>query len=305
MGFYEEIASNKRRTYFLIFIFILLIIAVAAVFGYFYGGADYGIIYSIMIGIFAFTLSLILSLISYYHGDKIALKISRARPLKKDEFPYYWHIVEALSIGAGIPKPNPYVIEDDNINAFATGRGPEHSSIAVTTGALRKLDRQELEGVIAHELSHIKNYDIRVMMISAVLVGVVVMLSDFFIRSLWFGGGGDREKGGGLQVILLLIGIVLAILAPLFAQLIKLAISRKREYLADASGAHLTRYPKGLADALKKIKEDTKVMQKRPVFANKSTAHMFIANPFKKGLWANLLSTHPPIEERISRLEVM
>ena len=192
-----------------------------------------------------------------------------------------------------------YVIPDQSINAFATGRDPKHASIAVTEGALKKLNRVELEGVLAHELGHVKNYDMRVMTVVVILVGLIALISDLFIRSMWFGGG-DRDSGKG-NVVILLVGIGLAILAPIFAELIKLAISRRREYTADATGAVLSRHPQGLADALKKIEKDhldTKV-------ATKATAHLYFSNPFKKGLFSSLFSTHPPIAERIRRLEKM
>ncbi|MBW2970673.1 M48 family metallopeptidase, partial [Candidatus Woesearchaeota archaeon] len=247
--------------------------------------------------------TIIWCLISYYTGDKIVLKLSRARPLEKGEFPHLWHVIDGLAVAAGIPKPKAYVIEDNAINAFATGRDPEHASVAVTTGAVQKLDRDELEGVVAHELSHIKNYDIRTMLLAAVLVGVVAMLSDFMLRSFFWGRGNrDREGGGSLQLIGLAIGFVMALLAPLIANLIKMAISRKREYLADASGAMLTRYPQGLADALRKIANDNTQIKG----ASNATAHLYISNPFKKkGFVSNLFSTHPPIEDRIKVLEAM
>ena len=246
-----------------------------------------------------------MTVVSYFAGDKIALATSGAKPIEHDDNKYVYHLVENLCITAGLPIPKIYLIEDASINAFATGRKPELSSIAITRGAIEKLTNEELEGVIAHELSHVQNYDIRFMTLVAVMVGAIVILSDIFLRSRWLFGGrrsNDREGGGQLGVILLIIGVVLAILSPLIAELIKLAISRRREYLADASGSLLTRYPEGLASALEKI-----ALENQPLrMASKATAHLFIANPFgsdKK--FTNLFSTHPPIEERIKKLREM
>ena len=293
---YEQIASNKRRTYLLFFVFFVLIMIIGIVFDFVFNLSYFGII-------IAFIITIVWILISYFKGDAIVLKLSRAKPANKKEHAFLVNTVEGLAIAAGLPKPKIYVIEDNAINAFATGRDPEHASIAVTTGTLAKLNRQELEGVVAHEMSHIKNYDIRTMLLAAVMVGVIALLSDFMIRSfLWGGGRRDRRDGGSMQAILLVIGIILAILAPLIANLIKLAISRKREYLADASGALLTRYPKGLANALKKIAKDHEQLKG----ATNATAHLYISNPFKrKGFLVNLFSTHPPIQERIKALEAM
>jgi len=217
--------------------------------------------------------------------------------------------VENLTIATGLPMPKIYIINDTAPNAFATGRNPHTASIAVTRGILEKLDKNEIEGVIAHELSHVKNYDIRFMTLTVILVGFIVLVSDLFLRWTFWGRGGNREEGGGqTQLIFLVIGIVLAILAPLIAMLIKLAISRKREYLADADGALMTRYPEGLAGALEKIARDTEPLE----VANKATAHLYIANPLKehkgknaRGWFANLFETHPPIEERIKKLKQM
>jgi heat shock protein HtpX len=207
--------------------------------------------------------------------------------------------VEGLAIAAQIPTPKIYVLPDEAINAFATGRNPENASIAVTQGALKKLNRQELEGVIAHEMGHVKNYDMRLMTITVILVGLIVLLSDFFIRGMLFGGGGDRDRE--MNPIFLIIGIVLAILAPIIAQLIQLAISRKREYAADAAGAILGRNPEALASALKKIKKDDIETKS----ATKATAHLYFSSPLRAGFLNNMFSTHPPIDERIRRLEAM
>jgi heat shock protein HtpX len=233
--------------------------------------------------------------------------MSGAKEAQKPEHAYLINTVEGLSIAAGIPMPKVYVIEDTALNAFATGRDPKNSYVAVTSGLLKKLNRQELEGVLAHEISHIKNYDIRVMMLAAVMVGVTVLLSDFLLRSfLWGGKDRDRENNQA-TLVLILIGFVLAILSPLIGEMMKLAISRKREFLADASAALITRHPKGLADALRKIKEDPDPLVDH---ANKATAHLYISTPFrkegKKGSWLqSLFSTHPDINERIKKLEEM
>jgi heat shock protein HtpX len=247
--------------------------------------------------------------VGYYASDKIVLGISKARPVTKDEFPYLYNVVEGLAIAAGVPAPKCYVIDDTAPNAFATGRKPETAVICVTTGILQKLNRVELEGVIAHEMSHIKNYDIRLQTLVVVMAGVVALLSDWMLRSFWWGGGRRRGRGkggaGGAEGILVLVGLGLAVLAPIFATVIQLAISRKREFLADASGAMLTRYPAGLASALRKISADTEPLEA----ANKATAHLYIVSPLKNikggGGVNRLFSTHPPIEERIAALEKM
>ena len=300
MGIYEEINSNKRRSYILIFCFLIFIIFLGLVIGVFYGNLYFGIILALVIGTIYF-------LISYYGGANAILTMTRAKEAKKPEYAHLINTVEGLSIAAGLAKPpKVYVIEDDALNAFATGRDPEHSAITVTTGLLKKLNRLELEGVIAHEMSHIKNFDIRVMMLAAVMVGMTVLLSDFLLRSFLWGRGGSRDKDSNqLTIVFILVGLALAILSPFIGEAIKLAISRKREYLADASGAILTRYPKGLADALKKIKEDPDPLVDH---ANKATAHLFISTPFRKSkgsFMQKIFSTHPPIDERIARLEKM
>jgi heat shock protein HtpX len=294
MNAFDETNINKMKSWFLMFCFSLIVIALGYVFGMIYGGGNTSIIITFMI--LAFIISLILALISYYRGDKAALSISKAYPANRKEHAHYINSVEGLAIAAQIPTPKIYVLPDQSINAFATGRNPEHASIAMTEGALKKLNRMELEGVIAHELGHVKNYDMRLMTITVILVGLIALLSDFFIRGMLFGGDRNNRE---LNPVFLILGIVLAILAPIIAQLIQLAISRKREYAADATGAILSRHPKGLADALKKIEKDgleTKI-------ASKATAHLYFAHPFKKGFWNNLFSTHPPISERVRRLE--
>ncbi len=292
---YEQIASNKRKTYLLFIAFFLLVGLMGYVFGFFFWG---NWIPGFTI---AWIIAIVFSLFSYYSGHKMVLAMTKAKEARKPKYAYLINTVEGLSIAAGLPKPKVYVIESDALNAFASGRDPKNSIVCVTTGLIERLNRQELEGVLAHELSHIKNYDIRTMMLAATLVGVVAFMSDIMIRSLWFGGG-RRDNNGG-NAIFMVIGIVLAILAPIAAYLIKMAVSRKREYLADASGAMLTRYPKGLADALRKISKDPHILKS----ASNATAHLFISNPFgkRKIMFSNLFSTHPPLEARIKKLEAM
>ncbi len=294
---YSEIASNKRRSIILLSVFVLFIAALGYIFDRAYGAGNYaGVGFAVVFSLFATGLS-------YFQGDKIALWSIGARPLAHDDNPYLYHIVENLCIASGAPVPKIYIIEDAAINAFATGRKPELASIAITRGAVEKLKNEELEGVLAHELSHIKNYDIRFMTLVAVLVGAVIIMSDIFIRSRWLGFGRSRDDrdSGNIGAILMLVGIVLAILSPLIAELIKLAISRRREFLADASGALLTRYPEGLALALEKIAAENRPMRA----ASSATAHLFIANPFGSKKFASLFSTHPPVEERIKKLREM
>lgn len=295
---YEQISKNKRNSIVLCAVFIIFVGFLGWVFSQLTAMGNMGIVLAVLIAAaWAFS--------SYYWSDRIVLAISRARPLEKHEYPHLFHAVEGLAIAAGIPTPKVYVIEDTAPNAFATGRNPEHSVVCVTTGLLQKLNRLELEGVIAHELSHVKNYDILFGSLVVVMVGVVSLLSDWILRSFLWGGGRRRrdEEGGQAQVILLVVGLVLAILAPIIAQLVRLSISRKREFLADASGAMITRYPQGLADALRKLDADTEPLEA----ANKATAHMYIVNPLKEygGAINRLFSTHPPIEERIKALEAM
>lgn len=299
---YKEIGSNKRRTALLIFFFLVFVIGLGYLLSYVFNNQ--------LILIIAVVWAIAQVLISYYYSDSITLAISGAKEVPRKE-PYLdlHRVVENLSIVSGLPKPRVYVINDSAPNAFATGRDPKHASIAVTSGLLDKLNKTELEGVIAHELSHVGNYDIRLMTIVVVLVGVVALLSDFFLRWTWFGGMRRRDSDSGqLGIILLIVAIALAILAPIAATLIQLAISRKREFLADASGALLTRYPEGLAEALGKIAKDREPLE----VANKATAHLYIASPFKnkddqggRGWFAGLFDTHPPIEDRIRRLHAM
>ncbi len=297
---YDRIAYNRRMTWLLMLLFVLATGAFATLIGFALGmPLQYAPILFVPFALFA--------LLSYYASPSVALAVSGAREVTAAEEPELHRVVENLCIGAGLPKPKVYVIEDGSPNAFATGRDPEHAAIAVTRGLLQKLDRLELEGVIAHELSHIGNYDIRLMTIVVVLVGLVALMADFFLRWTWWGAGRrpsnrGRSAGSGTALILAL-ALIAALLMPLVAQIIKFAISRQREYLADASAALLTRYPEGLARALEKIAADPDPLE----VANKATAHLYINNPLREhqSLLNNLFSTHPPIEERIRLLRAM
>ncbi|MBN2067157.1 MAG: M48 family metallopeptidase [Candidatus Diapherotrites archaeon] len=298
MSFYEEISSNNRMTYFLFIIFFFLIIALGIVVSF---ATDF-YFFVPLFGIIA----IIYILVSYYNSDRIVTAISKAKPADEQKFKQLHNIVEEMALAAGLPKPKVYVIEDTAINAFATGRNPEHSVVCVTTGAVQFLNRAELTGVVAHEMSHIRNRDIKVMTMAAILVGLAVLLSDFLLRMFVWGGVGGRgrsEKGGALVIAAIALGVILAILTPLIAQMIKFAISRKREYLADASAVQLTRYPQGLIGALNKIDNDKEPLEA----ANKATAHLYIANPLKgQKLWMkSMFSTHPPIGDRVARLQKM
>jgi len=287
---YDQISGNKRKSYLLMIIVFILVLLVGYFFGYLTGLGDFGIL-------LAFLLAIFYNIIGYYYSDKIVMAISGAREVDKKEYPYLYNTIEGLSIAAGIPTPRMYVIEDDAPNAFATGRDPQHGAIAVTTGLLKIMNRQELEGVIAHEMSHIKNYDIRFATLVIILVGMVSIMGNIALRTMFYSRGRREEKGAGIFII---IGLVFMILAPIFGELVRLAISRKREFLADASGALLTRYPKGLASALEKIGK-TKMRVKN---ANETTAPLYIADPIL-GKLLGLFSTHPPIEERIKILRSM
>lgn len=299
IGIATQIEANKTKTLLIMVFFSLFIATVAYILGQ---ASGYGISYA---GI-ALVISGITSLGSYYWGDKLVLAISVAKPADRNWEHELFTITEQVTRLAGIPMPKVYVMEDASSNAFATGRDPQHASICVTRGLLGNLEKQELEGVIAHEISHIKNFDTRLMAIVSVLVGSVAFLSDWFMRSLWWGGRGrDREDRGNLGAVFFLLAIVAAILSPLIATLIQLAVSRKREFLADASGVLLTRNPEGLAGALGKIAADKKILST----ATHATAHLFIANPFREkelpSWFSHLFQTHPPIEERITILRAM
>lgn len=294
---YTYIEANKRNSFLLIAVVLTLVIGVVGVYSWYVRG---DLVLPIMAAVFAIPSSLI----GYYAGDKMALASNRAQEISEREAPELHRIVDNLAITAGIPKPKVYWIDSPALNAFATGRDPEHASIAVTRGLVERLDRSELEGVLAHELGHVKNYDIRFSLVVAVFVGFLVILSDLVTRSMWFGGGfrsrDDNRSSGNVGAIIAVVGLVLLLVSPIVAKLIQLAISRQREYLADSSGAMLTRYPEGLARALEKIAAGPPLET-----AGQATAHLFIANPFKKKSLANLFSTHPPIEERVKRLRGM
>jgi len=297
---YDRIADNRRNTWLLLLTFVLLVGGFVVAMGIILG-LPYSIAPIIVIPVIIF------ALFSYYSSTSITLAISRAHEVTREEEPELFRTVENLCIGAGLPMPKVYVIEDGSPNAFATGRDPDHAVVCVTRGLLQKLDHLELEGVIAHELSHIGNYDIRLMTVVVVLVGVIALLADFMLRlTIWGAGGRSSNRGrssGYGALIIYAVAIIAIILAPIAAQLIKLALSRQREYLADASAAELTRYPEGLARALEKISADTDPLEE----ANKATAHLYICNPLHEhsSFLNNLFSTHPPIEERIAILRAM
>ncbi len=297
---YDRIGQNRRNTIVLLGLFVLVL-------------AGFSVAIGIIVGLpapFAPLLIipfLIFALISYYSSSSVALGISGAKEVTKEQEPALVRKVENLCIGAGLPMPKVYVIDDGSPNAFATGRDPDHASVVVTRGLLQKLEPLELEGVLAHELSHIGNYDIRVMTIVVVLVGLAALMADFMFRLTFFGAGrrsGNRGKGGGgAMAIIYLVAILGAILAPIAAQMIRFAVSRQREYLADASGALLTRHPEGLASALEKIAADPDPLE----VANKATAHLYINNPLRehKSWLNNMFTTHPPIDERVRLLRAM
>jgi heat shock protein HtpX len=297
---YEQIARNKWRSIFLVLGVLVLAAGIGYLFGYLFQAGPFGLV--VALGIAA-----IGSWSSYMYGDKLVLRVSRARPASREEYPKLTNIVEGLCIAAGMPVPAIYVIPEEAPNAFATGRNPEHASIAVTEGLLKTLNRVELEGVIAHELSHVKNRDILVGTLTATLVGVVVLLAGWMRWGMFWGGGRGRDRGGGGgNPIILIIALVAMILAPLAAQLIRFAVSRRREYLADADGALLTRYPPGLASALRKIAGSPNTMRA----ANDATAHLWFSQPSRAvgeghSRVERLFSTHPPIEERIKALQEM
>jgi len=293
---YDAMAQNRRRSA----VFVFAMFALLGLLGYAVGEVtELG--YSVPAAALIF--AAFSSLMSYYYGDRLVLAMSRARPAQRPEDAEIINAVEGLCIAAGMPAPKVYVIDDTAPNAFATGRDPAHASMAVTTGLVQKMDRSELEGVIAHELSHIANRDTLYMTLVAILAGAVILLADWSRRWLWWGGGRRRSGRSSGAGIIALVAILLMILAPIFATLIQLAISRQREFLADAKGAMLTRYPEGLAKALEKIAADPEPLE----VANKATAHMYIYNPLRDhGGWLNsLFSTHPRIEERVARLRSM
>ncbi len=286
---YNAIESNKRKTIFIMFGFIVLIGGMAWLYGLYVG--DVRIAYAVIAG------AIIYSFIMFYSGSRLSLAVNGAKEISKKDNIRLWRIVENLSITNGMPMPKVYIMDDPAPNAFATGRDPDHSAVCATAGILALLDDNELEGVMAHELGHVKNYDIRVSMIAFALTAVISVLADFLLRITWLQGSNNRNN----NQIFLILGIAAAIIAPIVATLIQLAISRKREYLADATGALTTRYPEGLASALEKIGGVGSTLQRQ----NTATAHLFFANPLKKGSLGALFSTHPPIEDRVARLRNM
>jgi len=290
---YDFVSTNKRRSIFLIGGFVVIIGALGYVIQYLYDIGPIGTIAAV-------GFSAMMSMVAYYSGDQIALRASGAQgPITKQTNPYLWNMVENLCIATGLPMPKLYVIPEQTINAFATGRDPEHASIAVTSGAIERLENEELQGVLAHELSHVKNFDIRFMMLVTVLVGAISLLANTSLHSGGFRRrNSDSNQGGGIIAI---FGILLVILAPIAAQLIRLSVSRKREFLADASGALMTRYPAGLANALAKIEADGQPMQQ----ANSATAPLFFSSPFGKKSISSYFSTHPPVADRIAALRKM
>lgn len=291
---YEQVDANKQKSNLIVISFITFITLTSFLLAYAFG-------YDFSVVGLALIVSGIISFGSYYYSDKIILSLSNAKPANKEEHFVFYTVTENLSHAAGLPMPKLYIIDDTALNAFATGRDPKHAVVVATTGILEKLDRTELEGVVAHELSHIQNYDIRLMAIVTILVGVITLMADILLRTHF--RGNRKDDSNQFQVILFILGIVLALLSPIIANLIKLAISRRREFLADAAGAKLTRYPEGLARALEKISADVEPLE----VANKATAHLYIANPLKNrhdsiGWFAGMFNTHPPIEDRIVAL---
>ena len=303
--FYEEESANRRNS----FLLALLVVAFLAVFGYIIGyvvglGTGNEVAYGIGALAIAVAFGVLSAVGSYFGGDQLVLASSHAREVDAQQAPELFNVVSELAVAANVPMPRVYIIDDPSPNAFATGRDPKHASVAITTGLLQKLDREELQGVIGHEMSHVRNYDIRFTLIVGVMLGSIALLAQLFLRyTFWFGGGrksnNDNNGSGTLGVILLVIGVVLAILAPFFTALVQMAVSRQREYLADASSVELTRNPHGLERALAKLAADNEPLHS----ANGATQHLYIVNPLKKlGGGSALFSTHPPIVDRINRL---
>jgi len=297
ISFEDQITKNKIKSIVLMFSVVVFLIIIGYIVALIFDPS-----YFFIIMIISIVFSLTYTLVSYYNSDKIALASVRAKPASPTHHRMFYNAAENMSIASGMPMPRLYVMQSNEINAFASGRDPKHAIICMTTGALEKLSKDELEGVIAHEMSHIANYDIRFMTLTAIMIGMISIIAELFLRSLWFSHNSNDSRGGRVQVFLILAGVILSILAPIAAQLISLAISRKREFLADATGVKFTRYPRGLSSALKKIKNEH--VSKQDVHAfNKAVAALCISNPFKKV--SGLFMTHPPIEERIRRLEAM
>ncbi|HSX19252.1 MAG TPA: M48 family metallopeptidase [Candidatus Saccharimonadales bacterium] len=303
MTAYTEISSNRIKTWIIMLLFAVFIAALAFIFTQALGFRGPS---ALSFTGFALIIAGVMNFITYYTSDSLVMAISGAKKIEKKDNPTLFRTVENLCIASGLPMPKIYIIDDSAPNAFATGRDPKHASICFTTGILEKLNKLELEGVAAHELSHVGNYDTRLMSVVSILVGTVALLADWFLRAQWFGmGNRDNDDDNQLGAIFMVVGLVLAILAPIIATLIQLSVSRKREFLADASGALLTRNPDELANALVKISNDTEPLEA----ANRATAHLYIVNPFKGksfgAAFANLFNTHPPIAERVKALRAM
>jgi heat shock protein HtpX len=305
-SFYSEQAANRRNSFLLAMLVVVVLAAFGFVIGYSigYGSGASPIAYAIGALIIAVTFGVLSAVGSFFGGDKLVLASSHAREVTAQQAPQLYNVVGEMATSAGLPMPRVYIIDDPSPNAFATGRDPKHSSVAITTGLLNKLNREELQGVLGHEMSHIRNYDIRFTLIVGVMVGSIAMLAQLFLRyTFWFGGGRNRDDnnsgGGGLAVVFMIVGVILAILAPIFTAMVQMAVSRQREYLADASSVELTRNPHGLESALAKLAADKEPLHS----ANGATQHLYIVNPLKKlGGGSALFSTHPPIVDRINRL---
>jgi len=298
--FYDQISANRRNSILLAALVVLLLAVLGFAIGFAWTGDPRGGVLALAIAIGLGTLS---GLFTYYAGDSLVLTVSGAREVSEADAPQLLNVVREMAVAANVPMPAVYVIDDTAPNAFATGRDPAHASVAITTGLLEKLDREELQGVLAHEMSHVRNFDIRFALVVGVMVGAIAILADFFLRFTFWGGGrrsSSREGGGSGQAIILAVAIALAILAPIISRFIQLAVNRQREYLADASGVELTRNPHGLERALAKIASDREVLE----VANRGTQHMYFTNPIKKfeARSSGLMSTHPPILDRINRL---
>ena len=289
---YSDIADNKRKTVIIMICFVAFVGFIGWIFSKAYGNGQPSIFYGTLIG------SAIYALFTYYAGARMALAVNGAKQIRKADNPRLWRIIENLAITDGLPMPKVYIMDDPSPNAFATGRNPKTSAVCATTGLLEIMDDEELQGVFAHELGHVKNYDIRVSMIAFALTAVISLIADIILRMTWFRSSDDREEGNQL---FFLLGIVAAILAPIIATMIQLAVSRQREYLADATGALTTRYPQGLISALTKLQKTGSATRRQ----NTATAHLFFANPLKGHSLATLFSTHPPLEDRIKRLQEM
>ncbi|MFB3891155.1 MAG: zinc metalloprotease HtpX [Phycisphaerae bacterium] len=303
--FYTLISRNKRNSWILIIVFTLFFIGLGLLIGAVWGGGQAA--FSITVAVVAAVIAFIITLASYYGGPSLLLSMSRAREITHDDDPQLFNVVEELSIAGGMPMPRVFIIDEPAMNAFATGRNPQNAAVAITSGLRTRLKRDELQGVMAHELSHVRNYDILFSMLVAVMVGVIVMMCDVFLRSMWWGGGRrsrSREReggGGGIQIIFMVVALVLAIIAPILAKVIEMALSRQREYMADAGSVELTRNPQGLIGALEKLAGDQEVLQ----VANRATAGLYFVHPIKRfeGGQSSMFDSHPAIQDRIARIQ--